>query len=170
MDTCFITAEDSNPMIYKATYNRSNWKSNCRFWGPNNGIGSREKILRFFVKKACGCFYMAQKHYRSKLETVAVLCYCIILSLKRPLYMLLNWVELCWLVVTVTNIDWLSPHLDASMWWWYRFWLIISSPRGFQVVMIQILIDYLLTLDPPGGDDTDIDWLSPHLGASRWWW
>ncbi len=39
---------------------------------------------------------------------------------------------------------------------------------SLQVVVIQILIDYLLTLEPPGGDDTDIDWLSPHLGASRW--
>jgi hypothetical protein len=69
-----------------------------------------------------------------------------------------------------TDIDWLSPHLGASRWWWYRYWLIIPSPWSLQVVMIKILIDYLLTLEPPGGDDTYTDWLSPHLGASRWWW
>ncbi len=69
-----------------------------------------------------------------------------------------------------TDIDWLSPHLGASRWSLYRYWLFVSSPWSLQVVMIQILIDYLLTLEPPGGDDTDTDWLSPHLRASRWWW
>ncbi len=48
--------------------------------------------------------------------------------------------------------------------------ILIENPLtwNLQVVMIQILIENPLTLEPPGGDDTDIERLPPRLGASRW--